>query len=212
MDRKQVGQVAVGLLLACSSRVLCGQVPTAEAPSLPALLRVVLHDAYGLSAGTREGMRRQMTEIFLRAGIELQIAGGELNGSVLHLEKCVSPVKLRRIDLWLLSGQDEKIPEALGVAGLTEDERYQVRVFPGLVKQLARAAEWGEAELLGLVASHELGHLLIPLEEHAQAGIMQANWEPSVLRRMKHTWFLFLPEQAEAMRNSLLERPGNKVT
>jgi hypothetical protein len=65
---------------------------------------------------------------------------------------------------------------------------------------VARDAAWGEAELLARVGAHEIGHLLLNSAEHAEAGIMRANWDPHSLLKVPHPLIIFQSEEARTMR------------
>lgn len=55
-------------------------------------------------------------------------------------------------------------------------------------------------ELLGAVAAHELGHLLLGTRAHSQIGIMQPIWQKESLRAIQMGTFLFTPAQAAQMK------------
>lgn len=59
------------------------------------------------------------------------------------------------------------------------------------------------ADLLGAVAAHELGHLLLGSDAHSQIGIMQAVWQKESLRAIQMGTFQFTPNQAARMRSRL---------
>ena len=67
-------------------------------------------------------------------------------------------------------------------------------------------ADWNVdlASLLGNVAAHELGHLLLGSNSHARDGIMKARWQPEELLKVKRDKLLFTAEQAERMRGKLV--------
>jgi len=54
--------------------------------------------------------------------------------------------------------------------------------------------------VLGLVLAHEIGHLLIGLNEHAPTGIMRAYWEEADLQRAQWGEIQFTAEQGELLR------------
>jgi len=55
-------------------------------------------------------------------------------------------------------------------------------------------------QLLGAVASHELGHLLLGSHAHSRIGIMEPIWEKESLRAIQMGTFLFTSDQAASMR------------
>jgi len=56
------------------------------------------------------------------------------------------------------------------------------------------------SELLGAVAAHELGHLLLGSKSHAHDGLMSAIWREESLHRIGMGTFLFTSEQAVRMK------------
>lgn len=77
-------------------------------------------------------------------------------------------------------------------------------VFFDRAKELL--ADWNVdlASLLGNVAAHELGHLLLGSNSHALDGIMKAHWQREELLKVKRDKLLFTAEQAERMRRKLV--------
>jgi hypothetical protein len=67
-------------------------------------------------------------------------------------------------------------------------------------------ADWNIdlASLLGNVAAHELGHLLLGTKSHARDGIMKARWQQEELLKVRRDSLLFTKEQAEHMRGKLV--------
>ena len=70
----------------------------------------------------------------------------------------------------------------------------------------ALRADWNVdlASLLGNVAAHELGHLLLGTNSHARDGIMKARWQQEELLKVRRDSLLFTKEQAEHMRGKLV--------
>jgi hypothetical protein len=65
--------------------------------------------------------------------------------------------------------------------------------------------EWGAnlAALLGTVAAHELGHLLLGSHAHSYIGIMAPVWEGESLRQIAMGGLHFTQEQSSLMRTRL---------
>jgi hypothetical protein len=56
------------------------------------------------------------------------------------------------------------------------------------------------SQLLGAVAAHELGHLLLGSHAHSRMGIMEPIWQNESLRAIEMGTLLFTPDQAARMR------------
>jgi len=61
------------------------------------------------------------------------------------------------------------------------------------------------ARMLGVVAAHELGHLLLGSRAHSHIGIMEPIWGKSTIRRVGMGTLLFTPDQARLMRRRIGE-------
>jgi hypothetical protein len=62
------------------------------------------------------------------------------------------------------------------------------------------------SEILGAVAAHEIGHLLLGSESHSHSGIMRARWSRTDFDRSPLGTFTFTTEQAEQMRAEVAKR------
>jgi hypothetical protein len=111
--------------------------------------------------------------------------------------------------------------DALGGATGTAETRGRVAyVFYDRVERTARAhlnrksylgtSEMDTVIVLGHAMAHEIGHLLLP-RGHSALGLMRADWSTEDLRDAAHGELNFTPEQAEALRETLLTRmsPSN---
>ena len=78
-------------------------------------------------------------------------------------------------------------------------------VYVNCVAWLATAARTDVAVLLGRVAAHELGHLMMRTSSHARRGLMRPNWTPDEIRRNRAADWAFTAADVAAMR-----QPGTK--
>jgi hypothetical protein len=54
--------------------------------------------------------------------------------------------------------------------------------------------------LLGRVAAHELGHLMMRTSAHPRRGLMRPNWTPNEIRRNRQADWAFTAGDVAAMR------------
>jgi hypothetical protein len=105
----------------------------------------------------------------------------------------------------------------IGVAPGAEPGRRLAYVFYDRVESLAarqmsrRAHESicesaSTAQILGYAMAHEIGHLLLNLETHSDAGIMRGNWDGRTLQDACYGYLLFTRQQAGVMRAELSRR------
>jgi hypothetical protein len=73
-------------------------------------------------------------------------------------------------------------------------------VYASQVARVAQQARSDVAVLLGRVAAHELGHLMMNTTAHSRRGLMRANWTPGEVRRNVAIDWAFTPEDLTAMR------------
>jgi len=100
--------------------------------------------------------------------------------------------------------------EAMGISFQGQDGiGCLADLFYEPMEELERSAGTNVATLLGHVAAHELGHLLLGMNSHAAAGIMQARWTADELTSTHLARMVFLDQQAQKMKQRLLEaRPA----
>jgi hypothetical protein len=61
-------------------------------------------------------------------------------------------------------------------------------------------------KILGNALAHEIGHVLLGSEEHAESGIMKAVWNRIDYQRIAARFLEFLAPEAQLMRNEVLRR------
>src|SRR5690348_6263299 len=72
------------------------------------------------------------------------------------------------------------------------------------MEDLRRSDGTDVASLLGYVAAHEIGHLLLGTNSHAVAGIMHAHWTAGELTSTKLREMVFLASEAREMKERLI--------
>ena len=75
------------------------------------------------------------------------------------------------------------------------------------VARVAEAAQTDVAVLLGRVAAHELGHLLMHSSAHAPHGLMRANWTLREVQQNRAADWAFTAWDVAALRQAGPERP-----
>jgi hypothetical protein len=150
---------------------------------------------------------RQATAIFHRAGINVDwrncspAAGSE---GACH-EIPGSP----QFVMTILCRSKQPTNDIFGVAFLGESGTGNYAdIFFDRITKLHHEAGANEARLLGAVAAHEIGHLLLGSHSHSQWGVMSAHWEADHLRRVEMGTLLFNPEQSLRMRTRIVGFEG----
>ena len=85
-------------------------------------------------------------------------------------------------------------------------------VFVDRVNQLANDARAARSTILGRAIAHEIGHLILASNTHADSGIMRETWTAQQLTSSRAEDWLFLPSQSEQLRQArLLQGTGNNT-
>ena len=89
---------------------------------------------------------------------------------------------------------------AFGVAFLGSDGvgRY-ADLFFDPIQKLATNFAPAEAEIMGSVMAHEIGHLLLGSQAHSHSGIMEAHWSSQELRNIAEGNLAFTRPQCQKM-------------
>jgi hypothetical protein len=85
-------------------------------------------------------------------------------------------------------------------------------VFADRVSRLANDARVDRATILGRALAHEIGHLILASNAHADSGIMRETWTAQELISRRAEDWLFLPDQSQQLREArLLQGTGNNT-
>lgn len=92
----------------------------------------------------------------------------------------------------------------LGVSYLASDGTgVQADIFFEGIEKTAHKTFVDPAIILGHVAAHEIGHLLLGTNSHSAGGIMRAHWKMEELARAKKGLLLFTKSQSHQMTEKL---------
>jgi hypothetical protein len=167
-------------------------------------VRVLVYDHARVPAAVMDQAGREAVRIFRTAGIELEWIN------------CAD--RSARTQCRVLQGEDRLIVNVIprgksgesvyGDAFVGEDGtgRY-ADVFWDRIEGAHQECAVNESRLLGAVAAHEIGHLLLGLRAHTWLGIMAPQWSGEQIRQAGMGRLLFTPEQA----NRIRERTNKNV-
>jgi hypothetical protein len=177
-------------------------------------VRVLVYDHARVPAAVIEQAGREAVRIFHTAGIELEwVNCGDrsartqcrvLQGEGLLIVNVIPRGK---------SGESVYGDAFLGKDGTG---RY-ADIFFDRIEGAHQECAVSESRLLGAVAAHEIGHLLLGLRAHTWLGIMAPRWSLEQIRQVEMGRLLFTPEQANRMRertnkNVLARNYGSEKT
>ena len=92
----------------------------------------------------------------------------------------------------------------LGISYLASDGTgFQADIFYEGIEKLRHETLVDPAIILGHVAAHEIGHLLLGTNSHSAGGIMRAHWKMEELARANKGLLLFTRSQSHLMTEKL---------
>jgi hypothetical protein len=187
--------------------VLLG-VGVAAAEGIPARITVLVNDSAGVPAEVLKQAEQEAGRIFRPAGVEVSwVNCGE--ETVMEDGLCSEVPGANRFVLHIVPTGKTSSDLVFGVAFLGEDGRGKYcNVFFDRIQDGHRDLGASTSQLLGTVAAHELGHLLLGSHSHSRRGIMEPVWKEEAIRQTGMGTFLFTAEQGELMR----ERIGRERT
>jgi hypothetical protein len=193
--RRRMGLLVVLLWLVSGTIFAAG----GEGPRLPEIT-VLVYDSAGISRPVLNQAAFETTRIFRQAGIEITWVNCS-GGSAIAEGACLEGPGANQFVLHIVPTGTTSTDLVFGVAFLAEDgSGTYCDVFFDRVDQATHSMATNESQLLGTVAAHELGHLLLGSHAHSAWGIMEPVWKTEGLRQIGMGTLLFLPEQSALMK------------
>jgi hypothetical protein len=140
----------------------------------------------------------EAARVFSAAGVEIEWVNC---GSEAARAKCRVVPGFEEFVLHIVPSGKTSTDSVFGEAFLGEDGSGKYSdVFFNRIQEADRA--WGAdtGRLLGAVAAHEIGHLLLGSRAHSNAGIMEPRWREKSLRSIGMGTLLFTPEESKMMK------------
>ncbi len=140
---------------------------------------------------------QQVTMIFREAGI----ATDWVNCTAANLKAACRPNGPTQFIVHIVARGKTSSDSVFGLAflGLDGTGRY-CDIFYDRIEKMQRDSGANPARLLGTVAAHEIGHLLLGTHSHSAMGLMSAHWGEGELRRVSMGGLKFTTEQAARIR------------
>lgn len=160
-------------------------------------VRILVYDKARIPLTVMEQAGREAVRIFRTAGVELQWVNCPDRGAEDECRVLKDNAKLI-VNVIPRGKSGESI---YGDAFLAEDGtgRY-ADIFFERIEAAHHECDVNESRLLGAVAAHEIGHLLLGLRAHSGLGIMSPSWSSEQIRQVGMGTLLFTPEQANRLR------------
>lgn len=190
-------------LLPTTSTNLLGKAP-ARVPASARVTISVYNDAE-VPADLLKAAENEASQVFRHAGIEATWLNCRLPAvSEEESQACRETEFPHHLHLRI-------VPRSLGLKGETMGISFQAGdgsgcyadLFYEPMERLHQSEGADIASLLGHVAAHEIGHLLLGTNSHSAEGIMQARWTAEELANSKAGGLVFLEKEAHRMRARL---------
>jgi hypothetical protein len=171
-----------------------------------ATITILVYHQQGLSPQTLAAGEQQATMILRKAGIEARWA--DCSAGIKKTDDACRQLDVpAQFVVRIVPEPFGPTDTVFGVAflGIDGTGKYS-DVFWDRCVGMHRDSGVNAATLLGTVAAHEIGHLLLGSNAHSAMGIMAPHWEQEELRHAGMGSLLFTPEQSVRMRTRIRSR------
>ena len=201
---------ASALLGLLGSVTLCSRITASPLPRAFNTTRIVVRvvDYVGLPKSELETMKSE--GIFLLGSAQLgsswlvcKVAKGQFVAS----PSCPQAINDQEYVLRITGGppfdHSSTHMDALGAAYVDETGGKYATIYYGAIREFATLGSASRGQLLGVVAAHEIGHLLLGRGPHAQRGIMRDRLIRADLLGVSHRNLIFSKSDATRIRERL---------
>jgi len=187
-------------------------VRAAAAPAVqatPIALTIRFYNTAGIPSQNLQAARLATESILRDTGLDVvvrycarSVAPGE------PVDTCNEPLKPSELVVRIIDAPAFNTtlhPDAYGLAYVVPaiNRGWLATVFSDRIDRAATRLGVDTGTLLGLVAAHEVGHLLLGSTYHAEGGLMRADWSDALLARESQGWRFSMGEAARI--HSVLE-------
>ena len=196
--------MGLGLVVAMSG----GPAKAKVVPKTPVVVTISVHNDVAVPWGTIRGAEEEASLVFRQAGIDVEWlncqAVSEVTVAAEKSRSCGEAIFPEHLQLRIVKRSVGLSPKVMGISFLSEDgSGCQADVFYERIEGLRRESNASLASILGDVASHEIGHLLLGTNSHASHGIMRAVWGRDELASVTQRALIFSEKESAQMRARL---------
>jgi len=199
------GEPVRNLLRVCVLLSFVSALTMAEGQAALHRTRIVVSvfNAAGLDPNTLREAEITAQAIFQQAGLTILWKNCPAQPGQ-ESESCVQKMENRHLVLHIEHQPRTLAADAYGVAFLgAVGWGMYCDVFSDRISDLHRHTRLSESRILGIVAAHELGHLLLGSHAHSPSGIMRPRWRPADFSGQILGATYFSPRQAQEISDSL---------
>lgn len=165
---------------------------------------VAVYNEAGISPKTVVQAEKITSIVFRDAGLQIEWVNCDSLRQTELDARCRVLSSRARFELHILRKSQDVSPAVLGLAFVPEagTGRHADLFYDSVVRMQAESSV-DTATILGHVAAHELGHLLIG-KAHSRNGLMRANWTRVDLGDASRGLLLFSSEESKQLQRGLL--------
>ena len=183
-------------------------------PGVKIIVRV--YNYAHVSPKTQAEATREATRIFSEVKVETLWLDCRLSMEDTHADgACQQPFGLTDFVLRILPRSKLKADRDSTFGGslpsAEEGRGFIANIFWNRIEGLTKWLQVSQSQVLGLVAAHELGHLLLGLDAHSSTGIMRSSWNKMDLERASQGLLHFTPQQSEHIRAAVRARTKERA-
>ena len=206
-----------GACSAVAAAAILTQPAITSAQTADSRLVVRIYNSDKIPGRQLHSARRLVDAIFAPVGVQISwIDCWHGEGPTVNSSRCAQPLAINEVVLRLFDAglpPDQLIsPLGFSLVNLQHVAPFLATVYPDRIRLTAKDGRTSFESLLGRVIAHEIGHLLLGRNEHAQTGLMRGHWSGGDLRKDAPADWRFGPGeiaavQAAAERRNML--PAN---
>jgi hypothetical protein len=183
---------------------------SSAAADSPLTLTVRIYNSAHIPAPTLVAARRTAESMFEDTGLHVIFRScGSRSAVADPIDPCSEPLKpaefvVRVVDAPFFNPALH--PEAFGVAYVVEETNrgWLATVFADRIRGASPRFGMEAGTLLGLVTAHEIGHLLLGVGYHGDAGVMRSDWQRQLVSGAREQWH-FSGLESAAMRRAAID-------
>ena len=177
-------------------------------------ITVRVYDYEGVPASVLKKAEEQAARIFRQVGLEVIWTGCPTSDEELRNHPTCNQLP-DPLHLMLQIVPRSKVkgrftdPSRVGVARIPHGVKgfgTIAAVYDFRAEEQAARRVASRSAILGHIMAHEIGHLLLSVEQHADRGLMCGGWSREDLISMSQGTLLFHPEEAQRIQAQMLER------
>lgn len=202
---KRLRSVIIFALLQTTSSSLWAKPPASREATAGARVTISVYNDAEVQADVLARAENVASQVFRHAGIEVHWLNCRIPAlSEEASQACREAIFPEHLHLRIVRKSLGLKAEAMGISFQTDDgSGCYADLFFEPMEQLHQSDGTDLASLLGQVAAHEIGHLLLGANSHSMAGIMHAHWTAAELASAKVGGLVFLEKESRRMKAKL---------